>query len=154
MIMAKNEKDIARNNRIIEIFQDKKNLKFGHEKSQYMTKDGKSIQGIIFNSKEMIATNKYKYLGDILTHKNDYNKMVEERKNTGIAAVNTIISICTNNKNTQNNIKSALGRDKIKNALFIYKGTVLPGLLFNSSTWVGIIDKNIKTLEEVQKYFT
>ena len=69
-------------NVMMEEFQKMKRLKFGHQKSQVMNYGRKENSNTNFtlNNQKMINTNEYRYLGDILNSKGNYNDLVKERR--------------------------------------------------------------------------
>lgn len=136
--IQRNAEDMNIANKVYEIFQKNNRLEYHDLKSVYMCTKGEA--SIKLNNKEMNNTKSYKYLGDIFTDNNTYNKMIDTRAATirgTTAELNAIIS--------------EIPESITMKAIISYHHTIiLSKLLLNAETWSNLTKKNIADLETVQ----
>ena len=86
--------DSVKVNALIQSKVDMKNLKLGHSKcfKMHVGKNASCCPVLKVEDKEMLSSNREKYLGVILTSDCKINSNIEERVNKGMGIVNQIIS--------------------------------------------------------------
>ena len=90
----------------------------------------------------MANANQEKYLGDIVTSTGKIKHTIEYRKNRACAIDAKILVIIAD---------VPLGKYKIEIGLKLRQAMLLNGVLFNSESWHGVTDNDMKTLESIDE---
>ena len=110
------------------------------QKHQYQKKD---CQKLKVHEKEMIDSDKEKYLGDYINKTGKIKDTIEDRKNKGFGIVSEIIAIL-------NDIP--LGKHKMEIGLLLRQAMLINTILFNCEAWHGIKENDVKVLESIDEH--
>ena len=132
-----NSTNLQKSNIIFEHFQNINRMKYHETKTMILTKDKQC--NIILNQKIVPHTSEIKYLGDIINIENQYNGLIEERKNNIMGTVAELVSI-----------NAELQQLSVVANIKYLSGVVQPKLLLNAQTWNGITQKDHDELEKIQ----
>ena len=131
--------DLNKANKVYSVFETNNRPKFHEEKSVWMAK-GNEYSKVYLNNKELLRTHEYKYLGDIITPDNKYDRLIETRKATVRGATAELSAIIYEISTSVN----------IKTIKTYYEVTIIPKLLLNCESWSRLTLKSEQELESIQ----
>ena len=137
--IQKNTKDMNNANQVYKVFESNNRLKFHEEKSVWMSNCNQD-EKVKLNNKDLVRTKEYKYLGDIITPDNTYDRMIEARR----AAVRGVTAeLCAI-------LYNSITIETMKAIKTYFQAVVIPKLLFNSEAWSNLNAKCLQQLEIAQ----
>ena len=95
------------------------------------------------HEKELIDSDKEKYLGDIINKAGNIKDTIQDRKNKGLGIVSEICAIL-------NDIP--LGKHKLEIGLSLRQAMLINSMLFNCEAWHAIKEKDVRILESVDEH--
>ena len=148
LTIQKCSKDAVKMNAVVNGFIESKKLTLSETKChtihiQRQQNREKECVKLKVHNKEMLESNRQKYLGDIVDKSGKIKNTIEDRKSKGFGIVSDILAIL-------NDIP--LGKHKIEIGLMLRQAMLINGVLFNSEAWHAIKENEVKILESVDEH--
>ena len=126
------------------MFMDHKRLKFSHKKCHriHIEKEHNKCPQLKVHDKIMTDAQKEKYLGDIIDESGNIQATIENRIRKGNGIISEISSIIE---------EFPFGQYKLEVALKLREAMLINGILFNSESWHGVTEKQVKSLEAIDE---
>ena len=136
----------VRVNAIIQSKVDMKNLRLGQSKcfKMHVGRNKSCCPMLKVQEKDMLTSNREKYLGDIISSDCKINANVEERYNKGIGIANQILSLLK---------EISFGEHYFEMAAMFRQSMLINSILCNSEVLYGLTKTHIETLESVDTYY-
>ena len=139
--------DSIKVNAIVQAKVESKQLELGHSKcfNMHIGKQTKDVCPLLkVHGKEMLTSDREKYLGDILTTDGSINQNIQERFNKGIGKVNEIISILK---------EVSFGPHYFEMAKLFRNSILINSMLCSSEALYGLNKSHLEKLEQVDRIF-
>ena len=156
--MNDNLEDARKGCKLIDRTLSKKLLSINYDKSKYLIIGGAAYRRqtlaktakipMKMGNKIIEHSEKEKYLGDVIHEKGcavSISETINERTRKLISKCDDIIKLA------ENPIMGGLGNST--SAFKLYEATIIPALLHNCESWIGINDKHLKSLQDFQDKF-
>ena len=148
LAIQKCSNDAIRINAVINAFVETKKLKLSKDKChqihvQKKSRNNERCPKLKVHENEMHESEQEKYLGDVVDKSGKVRSTIEDRKNKGYGMVAEILAIL-------NDIP--LGQFRIDIGLKLRQAMLINSMLFNSESWHGICESELKMLETVDEH--
>ena len=138
--------DSVKMNAVIQGKIEGKQLRLGHAKcfQMHVGKNKNSCPSLSVHGKEMLTTNKEKYLGDVLTSSAKIDENIQERFNKGVGIINKIMSTLK---------EVSFGYHYFETGTLFRNSELINGILCSIESLYGLNMNHIETLEKCDRDF-
>ena len=131
-------------NSIINAKIETKKLEFNSKKcfNMHIGRNKNKCENLKIHEKQMLSTDKQKYLGDMICSSGNNNANIKDRRNTGFSAISQIKAMIS---------EISLGKFCIEIGLIMRDSIFLSKMLLNSEVWHSLTKCQIEDLEKVDR---